>query len=247
MKEFTVEHQVEYYECDFCGRLKTSTILALFISVATQHNDQLKVGTAVAKGLGGGWIILGYDGQFLRPRPMDNDLITVGTSLVAYNRFFVIRQFTLRDHEGHLPASFRGQFAFIDLAKRRLMAIPAMIYRPFQQSASKHLPRLTAPVKVTSTAGWQERDYRACLFDVDFNGHVGNTHYLDWMLDPLGKVFLAHHRLTNLVVRYDREIQAGVTVHSLVHPTGNASQHRIQVAGQNCARADMKWQESQDN
>lgn len=246
MESFTQKHRVEYYECDFQGHLKISTILALFISVATQHNDTMQVGTNKAKQLGGGWIIIGYDGQFYRSRPVDNELITVGTSLVAYNRFFVIRQFELRNHCHQLIAAFRGCFAFIDLTKRRLMPIPVQIYQPFRLSASKHLPRLKTPKKATVTAQWQKKDYQVCSFDIDFNHHVSNTRYIDWMLDPLGEEFLCHHCLKRLVVRYGHEIRDGMRVQSLVSPAIFADNqlktyHQVRVPNQTCARGEAWW------
>lgn len=248
MRQYEEEHRVTYYECDATGRLSLSMLVALFILASRRHNTALGFSPQKVRQTNGGWVIIDYDGQFPRPLPKEGAALIIGTAITAYNRFFIIRDFWARDRDGAEYAHFRGMFAYMDLTTRKMQEIPAEFIAQYPEAPSRHLPRLQRPRHSKDTHGWTRKDYQVRFFDIDFNGHVNNARYFDWLLDPLGTHFLLHHRITKLAIRYRNEIQPDKLVASLVRleetaPAGQAvSSHQIKVGNDLCTEATITWQ-----
>jgi medium-chain acyl-[acyl-carrier-protein] hydrolase len=55
----------------------------------------------------------------------------------------------------------------------------------------------------------ENTDWRASFpirrWQIDFNGHVNNLRYLDWMLEPLPDEIYKHHHMRELNLRYEKE------------------------------------------
>jgi len=48
--------------------------------------------------------------------------------------------------------------------------------------------------------------------DLDANGHVNNTRYVDWLCNALGMEIMKDHPPERLIIHYDNEIRPGTPV-----------------------------------
>ena len=95
------------------------------------------------------------------------------------------RGYEVFDGEGKLIVSGGSAWTAMDLAERRLTAIPEEVSRLFPESprpcdafVGRVIPRIKGDC-ATSCLLRVRRD------DLDINGHVNNTHYLSWLMETL--------------------------------------------------------------
>lgn len=99
-------------------------------------------------------MIINYEGTLAEKQPVKGEEVILGTRVRAYNRFFVIRDFWVKDLAGNYYAKVSGTFVFMNLAKRKIMTIPQEMIDTFQMDETKRLPRLENPAcQKTKPAG----------------------------------------------------------------------------------------------
>lgn len=245
--EFEMYHHVKYYECDTSGHPTLAMIVAMLILASEADNKENGVGLKRAGQYGGGWVIINYEGTLAEKQPVKGEEVILGTRVRAYNRFFVIRDFWVKDLAGNYYAKVSGTFVFMNLAKRKIMTIPQEMIDTFQMDETKRLPRLEKPSLPEDQTGWAKRDYRVRYFDIDGNQHVNNAHYFEWMMDVLDGDFLRTHQVVKMQTEFAHEVLYGQTVTSTgstpVEKEGlMVTHHQITCQGQESARATFYWQ-----
>lgn len=244
---YQLHHQIPYYECDASGHLKFSTLVSLLILASEYQNRQMGIAEQQVLKLGGGWVIVDYEAQFTGEMPKEDDEIVIDTCILAYNKYFVVRQFIVKDASGAQLGTVKGLFVYMDLKKRRMAKIPDEIMAPYALNTQIRLPKVARPDKVDVDDQWYGHQYRVRYFDIDYNGHVNNARYFDWMLDTLPADFLKSHQIVEMRMNYEHEVRPDTEVDSEVKgPQINEqgqliSQHKILIEGQTCASATIVW------
>lgn len=246
-KMYSLKHRIPYYECDASGHLTFSTLISLLILSSEKQNRQLGVDEQRVLQFGGGWVIIDYEAHFSGTMPKENDQIVIDTSVLAYNKYFVVRSFIIKNAVGNQIGDVKGLFVYMDLQKRRLAKIPEEIMAPYEMGTQIRLPKVAKPDRVTIDNQWHGHQYRVRYFDIDYNGHVNNACYFDWMLDTLTPEFLKTHQISAMRMNYEHEVRTDTVVdsQSLGPQTTDqgemVTQHQILVDGQKCASATFTW------
>lgn len=106
------------------------------------------------------------------------------------------------------------------------------------------LPRISGQLEKLKATDYQE-DYTVHWHDLDFNQHLNNTLYIQWMLDPVPAAVLAERQLTFLDIEYRAEGQLADALQSEVQEIEpGAYCHRIfrPADGKVLANAYTRWQ-----
>ena len=245
-KIYRLPHQVTYYECEPSGHISLSALIALLILASERQNAALGVDEFVTLKMGGSWVIIDYEAEFTGDWPKQNEHIELDTIILAYNKYFVVRKFSVRNQAGTVIGVVKGLFVYMDLTKRKMDQIPESIMKPYQMGMTIRLPKVARPDKATKDETWLEREYRVRYFDIDYNGHVNNAKYFDWMLDLLDPEFLKQHQIERLRMNYEHEVRPRTTVVSQasrpVETDGQlVTHHHILVGDDLCASATITW------
>ncbi|WP_076460819.1 acyl-[acyl-carrier-protein] thioesterase [Limosilactobacillus caccae] len=244
---YEMPHLLTYYECDETGHPSMSMLLSMISMASDEHSMSLGMDTKLVQQTGGTWVVSGYEGELTKEQPTFGDTVILGTRAVAYNRFFAVREFWLTDQEHHIVyAKIKAIFVFMNLTTRRMESIPPELITPYQSPAVKRISRLKRPAKLSADDEVLQKDYQVRYFDLDANHHVNNARYFDWLLDPLGRDFLRHHRLRKFSLQYLREVRDGETVASRVNQPQLVddqllTRHEIKVADGVNAVAGIEW------
>ncbi len=83
---------------------------------------------------------------------------------------------------------------------------------------------------------WRFFSLSGPFFDIDGNQHVNNAIYFNWILDVLGYDFLTKYEPTNILVKFDKEVEYGQEVESHFETITEEGQlktrHEIRMSGQ---------------
>ncbi len=131
-------------------------------------------------------------------------------------------------------------FVLMDRDSRRVHVVEPEIVAPYQSDFDKKLIRgpkyesLTEPVS---------KDYHVRFYDLDMNGHVNNSKYLDWIFEVMGADFLTQYIPKKINLKYVKEVRPGGVITSAVERTGLETKHEITSDGITNAQAIITWQE----
>ena len=237
---YQMKMKIPFDMADVNGHIKLPDVVLLSLQVSGMQSIELGVGDkTILEDYNLVWIIAGYDIEVIR-LPRFGEEITIETETLSYNRLFCYRRFTIYDEAGHELIHMMTTFVLMDRDSRKVHAVEPEIVAPYQSEFSKKLLR---GLKYQSLENPISKDYHVRFYDLDMNGHVNNSKYLDWIFEVMGADFLTHYIPKKINLKYVKEVRPGGVITSSVERTGLESKHEITSDGVTNAQAIITWQE----
>ena len=207
---------IRFGAIDKSDRLTLDAVFQFFQEAAICHAENLGVGREDMARTGQVWILSRMSVMVDR-RPNYRETVTVRSWPRGGEKLFAIRDYDIRDKDDVPAVSARSGWIILDMEKRRPL-------RP--QSVMDTLPHNEGLDALTSgPAGLEERgnlqkiaERKALYTDVDYNGHVNNVRYIQWIEDALDPQFLERAGKMRLDINYLNEILGGEVVEILSAP-----------------------------
>jgi acyl-ACP thioesterase len=222
-------YSVGFTAVDESGSLTLAAAFDYFQEAAIRHAEHLGVGRAPLAALGQGWV-LSRVSALMRRRPRQTEQVTVRTWPRGWKKLFAIRDFDVQDGAGTPLAVARSCWLIVDLDKRRpLRPQAAMETLPLNEGLDA-LPDggkgLDAPPGMEKAA-----ERTAAYSDIDFNGHMNNARYVQWIQDIAEPGTLARAETMRLDINYLSEVKAGETLELWKAPVVSQSGRAMAVEG----------------
>ena len=237
---YQMKMKIPFDMADMNGHIKLPDVILLSLQVSGMQSIELGVSDkAILENYNLVWIITDYDIEVAR-LPHFAEEITIETEALSYNRLFCYRRFTIYDEAGQELIHMMATFVLMDRDSRKVHAVESEIVAPYQSDFDKKLIR--GP-KYDSLNEPIIKDYHVRFYDLDMNGHVNNSKYLDWIFEVMGADFLTHYIPKKINLKYVKEVRPGGVITSAVERTGLESKHEITSDGATNAQAIITWQE----
>ena len=237
---YQMKMKIPFDMADMNGHIKLPDVILLSLQVSGMQSIELGVSDkAILEDYNLVWIITDYDIEVVR-LPRFAEEITIETEALSYNRLFCYRRFTIYDEAGQDLIHMMVTFVLMDRDSRKVQAVEPEIVAPYQSDFDKKLIR--GP-KYESLNESISKDYHVRFYDLDMNGHVNNSKYLDWIFEVMGADFLTHYIPKKINLKYVKEVRPGGVITSAVERTGLESKHEITSDGATNAQAIITWQE----
>ena len=219
-KTYTQQFRIASYQTDLTARIKPSAILEIMQEMAGAHAELLGVGRPCLSPMNLAWVLTRVEVRMER-YPVSGESITVETFPMPNRRVFFPRYFIFRDSDGKQIGCAGSLWVVLDVTTRR-MGNPAQI-APLMPDNSDLTAPMGTPSAVGEAAGAAEEATRLPVYtDLDVNGHVNNTRYLDWCCNALGIDTLRSHAMLQFAVNYNLEILPGQEVRTVLRRDGDA-------------------------
>lgn len=218
MSVFSKEYEIHYFEIDKFKEATPVSLLHYFEDAAISHTEAAGHGIDSLKADKVGWVLNRW---FLKSDqyPLLGQKVTVETWPSKFERFYATREFRIRDLAGHILARASSLWVFINLEKKRPLRIPAQFNEDYRVQDVKALEEPFGDIPEMGTAE-SERLFSVRRSDIDTNGHVNNTRYVEWMLEGIADELRDKIRLSSLEVIYKKETTYGQSVCSQALNTG---------------------------
>ena len=237
---YQMKMKIPFDMADMNGHIKLPDVVLLSLQVSGMQSIELGVGDkTILENYNLVWIISGYDIEVIR-LPRFGEEITIETEALSYNRLFCYRRFTIYDEAGQDLIHMMATFVLMDRDSRKVHAVEPEIVAPYQSEFDKKLIR--GP-KYESLEEPISKDYHIRFYDLDMNGHVNNSKYLNWIFEVMGADFLTRYIPTKIYLKYVKDVRPGGVFTSAVERTGLESKHEITSDGSTNAQAIITWQE----
>lgn len=210
MKELEKEIKLRVSECDVNNLWRPGAMLTEMQEVAGEYCDLTGCGREALLRHGIAWVVARMAIR-MEWYPRMGEMIRLRTFHRPVRHRFFPRYYEFRDGEGQLLGQASSLWLLMDLETRQSVAadrLPAPLSdnrdMPELMPLPGNIPQLDAPETVIP---WQ-----AQYTDLDPNGHVNNTKYVDWLCNALGIETMRSHRIDNLLIHFNSEILPGQPV-----------------------------------
>lgn len=193
---------------DRYGRLKPSAILLFAQEVAGMHCTELAVDSSILEKQHLFWAVSRHRVQITR-LPRIGETIHVETWPMPTTRVAYPRSMVAYDEKGNECFRSVTLWVLMDLDTRN-MILPGksgIIVSGTVRGGELAIPGGLIPKPLGS-----QRSRQVCYTDLDRNGHMNNTRYLDWINDLLPSPFHAANSLKEFTVCYLSEAREGQTL-----------------------------------
>lgn len=207
LKTYRADFTVHSYQTDLNARLKPSALLEFMQETAGQHSERLGIGRNALLARNVAWILSRVEVDMDR-YPTFEEAFSVETFPMPTRRCFFPRYFIFRDQQGLEIGRAASLWVLLDFSTRHMIK-PDLVQAHLPDNSDLLAP-LGLPATVTEVSGTLQTDQRIPRYsDLDFNGHVNNTRYLDWCCDALGLEAMRGCTLRHFAVNYDAEVLPG--------------------------------------
>ena len=190
---------------DCFGRLKSSMLLYYVQEVAGRHFDRISMDYDALAQRGMIWAIIRQKVQITRI-PRRGETIRVETWPMPTTRVAYPRSVVAYDAEGNEVFRSISIWVLMDI-RSRSMILPGK--SGVSVVGTLRGNELTAPNALPAKNLLNHRNRPVCFTDLDRNGHMNNTKYMDWIDDLIPSAFHQEHDLKELTVCYMSEAREG--------------------------------------
>ena len=242
-KTFEYSMKIPFDMSDVNGYIKIPQLILLSLQVSGMQSIELGMSDMyILENYNLVWIITDYNMKIER-LPVFDEKITIETYAKSHNRLFCYRAFNIKDEAGNTIIEMVATFVLMDRDTRKVHPVMSEITDAFDSEFSKTM--LRGP-RFKELEGGVEQEYRVRFYDLDMNGHVNNSKYLDWVFEVMGAVFLTLHVPKKVHLKYVKEVLAGGLITSQYEQEGLKTQHQITSDGQINAQAEIEWEEVEE-
>lgn len=242
-KTFEYSMKIPFDMSDVNGYIKIPQLILLSLQVSGMQSIELGMSDMyILENYNLVWIITDYNMKIER-LPVFDEKITIETYAKSHNRLFCYRAFNIKDEEGNTIIEMVATFVLMDRDTRKVHPVMSEITDAFDSEFSKTM--LRGP-RFKELEGGVEQEYRVRFYDLDMNGHVNNSKYLDWVFEVMGADFLTQHVPKKVHLKYVKEVLAGGVIASQYEQEGLKTQHQISSDGHINAQAEIEWEEVEE-
>jgi len=222
--KFQVEFTIPYFAGDKEGVLSPVFLLEYLGEVAALHSDAANLGFKELKDMGYGWVLNRWKVKVDKyPKVKEKIIIKTWTSK-AY-KFFANREFTVYNKGGQLIGKASTLWVFIDINRKRPARIPEKLvssYKIVDKRNFKDFYKFQDDIGPVTGL-----DFLVRKSDIDYNLHVNNVRYLDWILEVVPERENKEYFLKEFEIQYRQEIKYGEEVSSRINKGKRVGKKKI--------------------
>ena len=243
MEKGRYSFKVRSYECGADGRATLPTVCNFLQEAASLHAASLGFGKGdfAAAGENISWVLTRMVVKMDR-YPKWEDEVTVETFPRGGRKIVAWRDFEVKDAKGGTLGVSSSEWMIIDLATRKIHAIPEKVFaandpanvpvlglEPFAKFRFPETGKLfdCSDCSDCSIEKSKAMTFTAMKSQIDLNGHVNNVHYINWMLEPCEsrcpaemEVVFRSETFAGDEVRVETAASDGYTYHRVSAPDG---------------------------
>lgn len=234
---YNEKHIITSLDVDTNLELKISSIFRLFQMVSSNHSDLLGAGVkdTVEKGIC--WVVNKIQVNVSR-LPKASEEVIISTHAGPTKLFIFTRYYQIYDLNHNLLVSASSTWVLLDINTRKLITHPPLFEKLIPETSEDDI---SLPTKFPDVELSKIEDRVVRYNDIDLNGHLNNTKYIDYITDLKDESFYKKHSLKSILVSYDKEIKEKEVVTLYMDDSDSSNLVKGKVNGINCFTAYIEY------
>ena len=191
--------------------IKNESILEILENIGGEHSNLARYGILDIERTKLSWILLDWKVKVIK-RPVYAEQLEVKTWGRCFKKAYTYRDFEIHNSKGELCVIATSKWAMINIETRKIVRMGDEIreaYLPEDHSVfdEEALPKPEVPIEFSN-----EFQYTVSRKDIDINGHMHNTNYLNLAYEVLPEDVYNARPYDSFRITYKHEIKLGDTV-----------------------------------
>ena len=183
--------------------LRLSNLFKILQLVASNHVHSLGVGHEELLAHNLLWVLIRMEVKIFKTPLLDEEIL-VTTHPGEQKSFIFPRYFQIYDKKGNLIINASSMWALIDRTTRKVVLKPADLV---SIKGEERKEDMALPEKVLGDASSLVETRHLRYTDIDLNGHLNNTSYIEYIINTHDNDFYKSHRIKSIRINYDKEIR----------------------------------------
>lgn len=235
-------YRVYWYDADVTGTVKASAVCNYLQESALRHAVNLGFGFEAMKKHNQVWVIISFKVEMSK-LPLWGEQIQVETWPRKVEKLMAMRDFRIRNEEGEVIGSSTSSWMVLDMNTRRPCKLD-MLNEAIQHTYDEKAMKEDAPLLQLSHDLNNKHEHRVQFSEIDHNGHVNNTRYIDWCFNSLPSSFHRKNRFHTLTINYLSEVRENEIIYienTRISGDPTRFQGMRQENGKPVFRAEILW------
>lgn len=205
------KYVIGFSDVDFTQKLKQSSLFGYFQDIASLAVENLNIGiNELAQRFNVTWILMRIRADIIR-NPDWNEEITIETWPQEPRKLEFERDFAVMDKSGNTIMKAVSTWVIIDMDSREVRKSELI---DFKYPSFKKERAIDCRLGRLKPAKQPEAAYRRIIgySDVDFNGHLNNSKYVDFIMDCFSVENHRQYAVRSIEVNYMNEALPGETL-----------------------------------
>ncbi|MBC8589601.1 acyl-[acyl-carrier-protein] thioesterase [Wansuia hejianensis] len=214
MEKYTKEFIIPYYQCNKHGRVTATSILEYLGETSSEHSDYLGFGLKELRNESYGWMLNRWKVKF-ESYPLVKDKVIVETWTSRFYKFYANREFVVYNSNKEPIIKASTIWIFLDINKKRPIRIPIEMgkkYNIIEERLFEDFYDFNQDIMDDKSL-----EFRVRKTDIDYNNHVNNVRYLDWILERIPDGIEEDYVLNELEILYKKEVKYGDIIQSQIN------------------------------
>ncbi len=226
-------YHIDLRDVDFTKKLKLSTLFSYFQDIASMAAENLGAGIeTLEKKFGVAWVLTRIRVDIAR-NPDWNEEITIETWALEPSKVEFDRDFLVKDKNGKTIIKAVSKWVIMDIKERKLRRTELI---GLQYPENKIGRAIDCKLGKLKDFGKPEKVYNKVISysDIDFNGHLNNSKYVDYMMDCFPVEDHKTYVVQSIDLHFNHEALPGDTI-TLIQDISLADEKIIYIEGINKA------------
>lgn len=201
----TVTFRVRTYDIDAQKRMTLPALVRQMHEAAMHNVIRIQVSVWDLEPLYISWVLMRKTIE-LKRLPYLGEQLRIVTYPAGFERMFTYRDYHILDEQDEVVATAASTWVLMDTRSRKLRSIPTFLtdWQEVQPPIECCLPRPDFRLPAMKSPE-QSRYFRIGYHDLDFNRHLSNVLYLQWMLETLPFDVLADRQPRRVDIQFKLE------------------------------------------
>lgn len=202
LSEFKREVTITSFFIDSSGNLSFPSLFLLFQDIAWEHAGMQGFGFEQLKSQGLFWVLSRIHVK-IDQLPQWGETVTLTTWSSGTDTVFALRDYTIHSLQGEKIISATSSWLIMDYQNRqpqRPDSIDRLVTKePIKRATEVNAERIRVRQKATPINTYQTT---SLFYDIDVNGHINNTRYIEWAINSLPHELLKTLKVKNITINF---------------------------------------------
>jgi len=197
------EFTIRTYEIDRAKKATVVSLINLMQEAAMQNVIDLKVSVWDMAKQQISWVLMRKNLTIFR-LPALGETIRIQTHPAGFDKLFTYRDYKVYDQNGELLAQSASTWLLMNTEKRRIARIPEEIRVRGTFDTEDCLPHAKGKLPKVTQVDYS-KTFLVDWHDLDFNEHLNNVRYMQWIFETIDFYLNNEGTLTDLDIVYKQE------------------------------------------